>query len=86
MSSNYHESKILNVTPRKPKIHLISDLIYSQVPTFEVPNKPLQMDILLPQINRKMPAVIFVTGGGFMAANKSRMIQLRMYLAENNFE
>ena len=81
----FYESKILNVTLRKPKIHLISDVVYSQVPTFEIPNKALLMDILLPSVNKKMPAVIFVTGGGFIAANKSRMIQLRMHLAENNF-
>ena len=80
-----YESKILNVTLRKPKIHLISDVVYSQVPTFEIPNKALLMDILLPSVNKKMPAVIFVTGGGFIASNKSRMIQLRMHLAENNF-
>ena len=80
-----YESKILNVTLRKPKIHLISDIVYSQVPTFEIPNKALLMDILLPSVNKKMPAVIFVTGGGFIASNKSRMIQLRMHLAENNF-
>ena len=81
----YFESKVLNVTLRKPKIHLITDIVYSQVATFELPNKPLLMDILLPQVAEKMPAVIFITGGGFMASNKARMIQLRMHLAENSF-
>lgn len=83
--SDYYESKVLNVTLRKPKIHYIPDVVYAQVPTFEKPNQLLQMDILLPQSNQKMPAVIFVTGGGFISANRSRMPQLRMYLAEHGF-
>lgn len=79
------ESKILNVTIRKPKIHLIPDVVYSQAPTDETPNQLLQMDLLVPQSVRKMPAIIFVTGGGFVSSNRARMIQLRMYFAERNF-
>ena len=80
-----YESKILNVTLRRPKIHFVPDVVYAQVPTFEKPNQLLQMDLLIPQVAGKLPAVIFVTGGGFMAANKARMPQLRMNLAERNF-
>ncbi|MBQ6296444.1 MAG: alpha/beta hydrolase [Selenomonadaceae bacterium] len=79
------ESKILNVTIRKPKIHFIPDVVYAQVPTFEKPNQLLQMDLLIPQIEKKLPTVIFVTGGGFISSNRARMPQLRMYLAERNF-
>ena len=32
-----------------------------------------------------MPVVIFVTGGGFISANRTRTPQLRMCLAEENF-
>lgn len=78
------ESKILNVTLRRPKIHFVPDVVYAQVPTFEKPNQPLQMDLLIPQIAAKLPAVIFVTGGGFISANRARMLQLRMNLAERN--
>ena len=81
----YYESKILNVKLSKSKVHFIPDVVYSQVPTFETPNKLLQMDILQPQIKEKMPAVIFVTGGGFISANRARMPQLRMFLAEKNY-
>ena len=80
-----YESKILNVTIRKPKIHFVPDVVYSQVSTFEKPIQPLQMDLLIPQVSKKLPAVIFVTGGGFMSANRARMPQLRIFLAERNF-
>ena len=80
-----YESKILNVTLSRPKIHFVPDVVYAQVPTFEKPNQLLQMDLLIPQVAEKLPAVIFVTGGGFISANRARMPQLRMFLAEKNF-
>lgn len=80
-----YESKILNVTLKRPKIHFVPDVVYAQVPTFEKPNQLLQMDLLIPQVAGKLPAVIFVTGGGFISSNRARMPQLRMYLAERNF-
>lgn len=81
----YFESKVLNVELKRAKIHYVPDVVYSQVPTFEKPNQLLQMDLLIPAVNRKLPAVIFVTGGGFICSNRARMPQLRMFLAENNF-
>ena len=80
-----YESKTLNINLSKFKIHFIPDIVYAQVPTFESPNKLLQMDLLLPQINKLMPAVIFVTEGGFISANRARMPQLRMRLAESGY-
>lgn len=81
----YFESKVLNVELKRAKIHYIPDVVYAQVATFEKPVQLLQMDLLVPSINKKMPTVIFVTGGGFISANRARMPQLRMFLAENNF-
>ena len=80
-----YESKILNVKIQQAKIHFIPDVVYSQVETLESPNKLLQMDILKPAVDKKLPCVIFVTGGGFISANRARMPQLRMKLAEENF-
>jgi len=80
-----YESKILNVTLRRPKIHFVPDVVYAQVPTFEKPNHLLQMDLLIPEAAGKLPAVIFVTGGGFISSNRARLPQLRMHLAEKNF-
>lgn len=81
----YFESKVLNVELKRAKIHCVPDVVYAQVPTFEKPVQLLQMDLLIPSVNEKLPAVIFVTGGGFISANRARMPQLRMFLAENNF-
>ena len=80
-----YESKILNVTLSQAKIRLVPDVVYAQVPTFEKPNQLLQTDLLIPQVEKKLPAVIFVTGGGLISANRARMPQLRMHLAEKNF-
>ncbi len=80
-----YESKILNVTLKRAKIHFVPDVVYGQVPTFEKPNQLLQMDLLIPQVQEKLPAVIFVTGGGFISSNRARMPQLRMHLAEKIF-
>ena len=80
-----YESKILKVELKKAKIHYIPDVVYSQVETVEKPNQLLQMDLLVPSVNKKLPAVIFVTGGGFISANRARMPQLRLKLAEENF-
>ena len=79
------ESKILYVPLTRAKIHFVPDVVYAQVPTLENPHQLLQMDLLIPQVKRKLPAVIFVPGGGFISANKARMPQLRMFLAERNF-
>ncbi|MBR1728234.1 MAG: alpha/beta hydrolase [Selenomonadaceae bacterium] len=81
----YYESKILNVELKKAKIHYIPDVVYSQIMTFEKPVELLHMDILQPFSQKKTPAIIFITGGGFIAANRARMPQLRMFLAEHGY-
>ena len=81
-----YESKTLNVTLKRPKINLVPDVVYAQVPTYERPNQLLQMDLLIPQVEKRLPAVIFVTGGAFIASNRARKLQLRMHLAEKNFK
>ena len=81
----HYESKILNVQLRKAKIHYIPNVVYSQVSTHDFLNRTLKMDLLIPSTGKKMAAVIFITGGGFISANRARCPQLRMHLAENNF-
>ena len=81
----YYESKILNVQLRRAKIHYITNVVYSQVSTQDFLNRTLKMDLLIPATGKKMAAVIFITGGGFISANRARCPQLRMHLAENNF-
>ena len=77
--------KIINVELKKNKIHFIPDVVYAQVPTFETPNQLLQLDLFVPQSNRLLPTVVFVTGGAFISANRARMLQLRFKLAENGY-
>lgn len=36
------------------------------------------MDVLKPQSKEKMPAIVYVTGGGFINANKDSYMQQRM--------
>lgn len=79
------ETKVFDVKPTTPKIHFIPDVVYAQMPTFASPNELLQADILLPQLARRMPAVIFVTGGAFIAANRARLPQLRFRLAQAGY-
>lgn len=81
----YFESKILNVQLKRTKVHYIPDVFFADVPTFETSNEQLKMDILIPQSNKPLPAVIFVTGGGFVSANRARCPQLRMRLAESGY-
>ncbi len=76
------ESKILNVTLSKKKIHFVPNIVYAQVPTFDSPNKILQLDLLQPQSDRPLPTVVFATGGAFVAADRARMPQIRFRLAE----
>ena len=64
-----YESKILNVTICKPKIHIVPDVVYAQVSTYEKPNQLLQMDLMIPDVTGKLPAIIFVTGRAFFAAS-----------------
>lgn len=78
-------SKVLDVKADKTEVGLISNVVYEQVPSRGYANVPMQMDILQPKTKEKKPAILFVTGGGFINANKDNGIQLRMHLAENGY-
>ena len=78
-------SKELSVKLNKPDIGLISDVVYEQVPSRGYSNVAMKMDILQPKEAKNLPAIIYVTGGGFINANKDNGIQLRMHLAEKGY-
>lgn len=78
-------STTMEVQVTKTKIQLTPDVIYAQVPSRGYQNVALGMDILQPQKKEKIPAILFVTGGGFINANKANDIQLRMHLAEAGY-
>lgn len=82
---NNAENKSLEVQLTKPLIKLISNVVYEQVPMLGYDNVAMKMDVLKPQKNEKMPAIVFITGGGFIHANKDSYIQQRMALAEAGY-
>ena len=79
------ESTVLSVPVKTPMINQISDVVYEQVPMRGYPNVAMKMDILQPKSDTKQPAIVYVTGGGFINANKDNGIQLRMRLAEAGY-
>lgn len=78
-------SKQLEVPIQKLSVSLISDVVYSQPSIFGYPNYPLKMDILKPNSKDLLPAVVFITGGGFMTANKDNYLQQRMDISEAGY-
>lgn len=81
----HYPSKTLEVAPTKTEVKQISGVVYEQVPSRGYPNVPMQLDLLQPQKKTKMPAIVYVTGGGFINANKDNGVQLRNYLAEKGY-
>lgn len=79
------ESKILEVQLEQPSIQLISNVVYEQVSMMGYDNVAMKMDVLKPQHTGKMPAIVFITGGGFIHANKDSYIQQRIKLAEAGY-
>lgn len=84
-AAEHYASKTLDVTPVKTEVKQISGVVYEQVPTRGYPNVPMAMDLLQPQKKEKMPAIVYVTGGGFINANRDNGVQLRNYLAEKGY-
>lgn len=81
----HYPSKTLEVAPTKTEVKQISGVVYEQVPSRGYPNVPMQLDLLQPQKKTKMPAIVYVTGGGFINANRDNGVQLRNYLAEKGY-
>jgi len=79
------DSKVLNVQVKKTPVDLISDVVYEQVSTMGYENVAMKMDVLKPEKKEKMPAVVFVTGGGFIHANKDKYIQQRLQIADAGY-
>lgn len=79
------ESRVISVTLEKPYVNLISNVVYAQKPMRGYPTIPLRLDILRPDANTALPAVLFITGGGFINANKDSYAQQRMSLAEAGY-
>ena len=83
--ANKVPSHHLSVDVKTPLINQISNVVYEQVPMRGYPNVAMKMDILQPKSDAKLPAIVYVTGGGFINANKDNGVQLRMHLAEAGY-
>ena len=82
-------SKTLNIEITKAPVLDYPDIEYTKVPMVNyAPGSEvgLQMDILRPmRENEKVPAVIFVAGGGFTTCNRFTYYQQRTRLAEEGY-
>ncbi|KGA28883.1 alpha/beta hydrolase [Pectobacterium odoriferum] len=81
-AQNQHEIAVKQETT---SVKLISDVVYSQVSVQGYPNVALKMDILQPEAKKALPVVLFITGGGFVNANKDNYLQQRLNLAEAGY-
>ncbi|MGW8956906.1 alpha/beta hydrolase fold domain-containing protein [Paenibacillus sp. NPDC055715] len=79
------ESKILEVNKTKTAVQLISNVVYDQPALAMSSHSLLRMDILKPDSKGPLPTVVFVTGGGFVSANKDSYLQQRMALSEAGY-
>ncbi|WP_456294759.1 alpha/beta hydrolase [Vibrio sp. AK197] len=79
------DSKELSVEMSVPPIRLNSDFVYAQ--TFNNMGRPinLSMDVIQPFSKTPLPAVLFVTGGGFMDAPKTKFIGQRVDMARAGY-
>ncbi|ERT59145.1 alpha/beta hydrolase [Megasphaera vaginalis (ex Srinivasan et al. 2021)] len=73
----------LNVTLSMLPVIFDGPLLYRHGTSF--PRYRLSMDILLPQVEIPLPAVVFIPGGGFMEADRSHFLQQRLAIAAAGF-
>lgn len=79
------ESQSLNVKLTKPQVGYTQNITYSQPLGKMNEVIKLEMDIIKPVTQKKLPAVLFVTGGGFVGSLKSNYLQQRLEIAEAGY-
>lgn len=79
------ESKELSIEIEKPAVRVTADLVYTQITPPFGGTIQLSMDILKPDSPKALPAVLFITGGGFMQAPKESYLQQRLAIAESGY-
>ncbi|BDR16602.1 alpha/beta hydrolase [Vibrio sp. STUT-A11] len=79
------DSVELDVKMTVPPIRLNADFVYAE--TFNNMGRPitLSMDVIQPFSTEPLPAVLFVTGGGFMDAPKTKFIGQRVDMARAGY-
>ena len=76
-------SEHIQVPIVRPAITEHHDVTFAQY--FAWPETRLKMDILQPDVKGKVPAVVFVTGGGFIATPKTSYVSQRVHIAEAGY-
>ena len=61
-----------------------TDIVYS-TPEVNGQKTELKLDIQMPQGGGKKPLVVYITGGGFMMADKTANLDQRTYVAEQGY-
>jgi len=84
-AKNKSESGSASIAVTAPLLSYVPDVTFAQVPSRGYENVDLKMDIIKPMGKTTQPAVIFVTGGGFINANKANYLQQRVKLAEAGY-
>ncbi|MGB9847550.1 MAG: alpha/beta hydrolase fold domain-containing protein, partial [Desulfotomaculales bacterium] len=79
------QPQFLEVQITRPSVAFISDVVYEQPAIFGYSSIPLRMDLLVPVSKNPLPAVLFIPGGGFMSANKDKLLQERITIAEAGY-
>lgn len=79
------DAPVLTIEKTRPSVQLVSNVVFAQVPDRGYMNKALAMDLLLPAGEEAKPAIVVITGGGFINANKDNYIQQRMDFAEAGY-
>ncbi|MCI5863682.1 alpha/beta hydrolase [Cloacibacillus porcorum] len=75
----------LALSVNRVPVRYISNVVYAQKPMRGYANVALRMDILQPESREPLPAVVFVTGGGLVSANKDSFLQQCLDLAEAGY-
>ncbi|HBR3902635.1 TPA: alpha/beta hydrolase, partial [Klebsiella pneumoniae] len=79
------DSKTIVIKPSALAVEMVPDIAYSF--TQNIMGRPLQltMDLLKPYADKPLPAVVFITGGGFLDAPKSKFIGQRVDIARAGY-
>ncbi len=65
-----------------PRVFVYQDIVYEDNLN---PRYQLKMDVFVPAINKKMPVLVFIPGGGFIRSDKTENLQQRLKIAEQGY-
>lgn len=77
-------AQVLPMTPERPRIDEVVDVAYAQV-LGPGPVRQLRLSLLVPRTGEAKPLVVYFPGGGFLAADRGRYVELRLALASRGF-